>query len=90
MVMLQVACKERLETMQPILKMFDRRAFILAEDIAMKVVTGVGGRGRVKVATGVGGRGRVKVVTSVGVGTQHADANSTLLCGTTCLEWVLR
>ena len=24
--------------MQPILKMFDRRAFILAEDVAMKVV----------------------------------------------------
>jgi len=30
------ACKMRLETMLPILKMFDRRAFILSEDAAMK------------------------------------------------------
>eukprot|EP00802_Teleaulax_amphioxeia_P002288 Tamp_02290.p1 GENE.Tamp_02290~~Tamp_02290.p1 ORF type:complete len:764 (+),score=219.23 Tamp_02290:52-2292(+) len=30
------ACKERLETMQPILKMFDRRGLIMAEDKAMK------------------------------------------------------
>jgi len=30
------ACKERLDSMQPILKMFDRRAFILLEDVAMK------------------------------------------------------